>query len=352
MPYLKLPDGTEIGVTLEDLTNSIKLLFTGSTPHINYNLGFITRFYAKEPTWLTAHTTRGDVVAPYVILFDYRDQAPDQAWGHVTVGSAYDFPKELLSHREAMVANFNREGKLSRGNRPCPRVLSFERGTDGLPVLTVHRAFYYDQVGTNLTPDEPLQPALKQGDITCASVRTWDLAQASCEERLPAFSASRLANTIGVAVGITVPDKYGRPQVLRRKRTKKVAVYEGQWHVPFSFALAWTETLRAGDSLNLAGLILPDYGHEFAEELRGFEITDFEPARPLAFCRDMVRAGKPQFFFEIRSRILIEDLKKRIGPDDLEYRGKVEVADGQAVEMSPELLAFSLLVSRGDLDAS
>ncbi len=352
MPYVKLQDGTEIGVTLEDLIHSIKMLFSGSTPHINYDLGCISRFYAKEPNWLTAHTTRGEVTAPYAILFDYRDRVPDRAWGHVTVGSAYSFPKELQSHREAMVAKFDSEGKLSKGNRPCPRVLSFERGTDGLPILTVHRAFYNDQVGTNLTPDEPLQPALKRGDFRCASVRSWDLAQAGSDERLPAFSASRLANTIGVAIGITVPDKYGRPLVLRRKRTKKVAVYEGQWHVPFSFALAWTESLRAGDSLNLADLILPDYGHEFAEELRGLEITDFEPARPLAFCRDMVRAGKPQFFFEIKSRIPLEDLRKRIGPDALEYRGQVGVADGQAVEMSPELLAFSLLVSRGEMDAS
>lgn len=92
-----------------------------------------------------------------------------------------------------MVAKFTEEGKLGKGSQPRPRVLSVDKGADDLPHLTVHQAFYYDQVGTNFTPDEPLRPPLRLRDQACASVRTGDLEQTNCHERLPEFSASRLA---------------------------------------------------------------------------------------------------------------------------------------------------------------
>lgn len=346
MPYIKLRDGTEIGVTFEDLVYSIKQLFTGSTPHLKYDLGFITGFYSKESQLLKLQSHRGDILAPYVTMFDYRNRTFDKTWGHVAVSNPYEFPGELVSHRDRMVIRFNKEGKLRKGNRPCPRVLDVKIAENGLPSLTIQKAFYYDQVGTNLTPDEPLSPSLMVRGLQCVSVRDWDLNQADCQQQLPTFIASKIANTIGVAVGLTAPDEYGRFHIIRRRRTEEVAVYEGQWHVPFSFALAWPDTLQTGDLLDLSHLILPDYGHEFAEELRGLEITDFEPARPLAFCRDMVRAGKPQFFFEIRSRIPLNKLKPQIKSDGAEYVKDVGVVSDLAAELSPELLAFSILVDR------
>jgi hypothetical protein len=87
---------------------------------------------------------------------------------------------------------------------------------------------------------------------------------------------------------------------------------------------------------------MEDWGHELAQEL-GLEVSDFEPPRPLVFCRDMVRGGKPQFFFEIVSRKPLEELRRSIGSDESEYVGKIETAEALSKTYSPELLAFSVL---------
>jgi hypothetical protein len=161
---------------------------------------------------------------------------------------------------------------------------------------------------------------------------------------LPPLSSSRLANTIGVAVGVTAKDRFGQRQIIKRLRSGDVAVYEDQWHVPLSFALAWPEGFDTGETMTLSELISRDLGHELAEELHGLEPTDFEPPRPLAFCRDMVRGGKPQFFFEVRSRLSVDELRNRMRSDRAEFTSQTGVVESREPKLSPELLAFSMLV--------
>jgi hypothetical protein len=75
----------------------------------------------------------------------------------------------------------------------------------------------------------------------------------------------------------------------------------------------------------------------------GLEVSDFEPPRPLAFCRDLVRGGKPQFFFEMESRMLVDDLERKGGAENREYITAIQTADTNSTDYSPELLAFPLL---------
>lgn len=203
---------------------------------------------------------------------------------------------------------------------------------------------YYDQVGTNLTLDYPFGLSFANGMDAAKNVREWDMAHSPDPGIVPDLQDSQLANTVGVAVGVTAKDQFGQWQILKRLRDKHVAVYENQWHVPFSFALAWPEGFDPGEQMTISEFIRRDYGHELAEELRGIEASAFEPPRILAFCRDMVRGGKPQFFFEIRSRLTVEGLRARIRSDGAEYKNQTGVVDGVRSALSPELLAFAVLV--------
>jgi catechol 2,3-dioxygenase-like lactoylglutathione lyase family enzyme len=243
-----------------------------------------------------------------------------------------------------MVSKFESEKKLGRGNRACPRVRSFSRNESGDLHLELQHAMYFDQVGTNLTLDHPFDQSICESGHETRNVREWDLLNGGGPMLLPPLNSSRLANTIGVAIGVTAKDQFGQRQILKRLRGGNVAVYENQWHVPFSFALAWPEGLEPGETLTLSELIARDYGYELAEELPGIEPTDFYPPRPLAFCRDMVRGGKPQFFYEIQSRLSVDELRSRVRSDGAEYKNQTGVVDGIRPELSPELLAFSVLV--------
>lgn len=341
MPYFKLPDGSEFGIAFGELLDLLKHLWQVKTSYLIYQNALET-YTNRELAWLSLTTTKGNIIAPYTIEYDYRHVADHSAWGTVRVSEDFKFPVELISHKNDMVKRFDDDGKLGKGNRPCPRLSDFQIDGSGRPAFTIQRAFYFDQVGTNLTVDYPFLKEIRVSGESCSSVRAWDILQASVKGEPAPLASSRLANTIGIAVGVTAKDRKGRSYPLKRKRSETVAVYGGEWHVPFSFALAWSEMLKPGNELTLPNLIMQDWGHELAEEL-GLEVSDFEPPRPLAFCRDLARGGKPQFFFEMVSRKTLEDLRGAAGSDKSEFVGKIKAADQQIQNYSPELLAFSLL---------
>ena len=342
--YWKLPDGSEIGLSFDDLLSAVKLLYRSGTPHLIYDTDKIRSFYSNTRDWLEYDGPSGTVVAPYQLVADFRKGNAPKGWGSVKCVEPYQFPLVLEEHRAKMVAMFESAKKLPKGNRQSPRVKSFRFDESNILELTVQLAMYYDQVGTNLTLDQPFGSSFSSGIGIAKCVREWDMAHSSCPGVVPDLENSQLANTVGVAVGVTALDQFGQRQILKRLRDKKVAVYENQWHIPFSFALAWPDDLEPGESISISDFIRRDYGHELAEELPGIEPTDFESPRIIAFCRDMVRGGKPQFFFEIRSRLSINELQARIRSDGAEFRNKTDIVDGVGPSLSTELLAFGVLV--------
>lgn len=343
MPYIRFSDGTEIGVSVEDIIYALKNLFKRNTPHLIYDVDKIIGFYTNTLGWLTYTEPSGEVIkAPYTLEVDFRATNPEKHWGVVHCEIPYEFPNELLAYRTQMVSDFTAKGKLHKGNRACPRVKSFDLTSRGKLHLCVQRAMYFDQVGTNLTLDFPFNEKTLKSRFE--NVRGWDLANGISPMVIPSFEQSKMANTIGIAVGITALDKFGKKQILKRMRTDNTAVYENQWHVPFSFALEWPDGFEPGERMTLSNMINRDYGHELAEEMPGIERSDFESPKLLAFCRDMIRGGKPQFFFEIRSRQPIETLQRQIRSDKVEYKNKTGIVEDLLPTLSPELIAFSLLV--------
>ncbi len=316
-------------------------------PHdkfIDYSYEKAAEAYADSRIHMV-QSRSGDCIAPYQLVFDYRTVPSSNNWGTFSFeDEPYLFPGELAGHRKAMEAEYGKRGLLKKGNQPAVRVQNFQI-KDGHPYLNLQRAHYYDQVGSNLTLDFHFDKAITVQGQDCHSVREWDVAQASGpKKKLPPFQQSRLANTIGVAIGVTAKSRYGQTHWLRRKRSKTVAVYPGMWHLPFSFALCMDQDGK--DVTDLKHLIGFDLNHEKSEELAGLEHSDFGELKPLAFCRDLARGGKPQFFLELPCRVPFEKLKGRVGEHNraAEFSGDMKlIMDGEEQVYSPELACLRLL---------
>ncbi len=354
MPWFtgKLFNGSFISINISTNFDPSDLpgMVRSKTTYLKYHHGDISKFYIhSKGEKLGSVLGRIWVGTPYVKVINYLDpsisEKTRQNWGQFKFIDHFRFPTILRRHRELMIGQFNKKQKLRKGNLPAPRVYDVSPQNEG-PVFELHHAHYYDQVGTNLTLDyHHKEPIID--DIH--NVREWDCYQAGVGKQLPWFSQSNLANTIGVAVAITARNSDGKRITLRRKRRRnKVAVYQDTWHVPLSFALCYSpEDFPIGHPLvDIKSLIMNDLSTEQFQEL-GLDIHMLKDPQPLAFCRDVIRGGKPQFFFEMESMVPFEELITKIKPNDNEYVTGAEIAalkDYRATEVSTELHASLLLL--------
>lgn len=313
--------------------------------YINYDVDFHASYYKNEKNWLLLPN---GLKTPYLLLHDFR-RFPDSKWGSYSYKGMFDFPNELDRIKTLMVKKFTEEKKLKKGDNDCPRV-SRVKIADGRLNLEIQHARYYHQVATNLSIDYRYDSSFERELMGCSTMRDWDLLQSQAADGLvPGFEVSKLANTIGIAVGLTAKNKYNQKMVIARRRTSTVAVYGDQLSVPFSFALNVDfNRLKNAPKASILDLIYADLRHEQADEL-GLEPSqiDLSNLKPLFFCRDMARGGKPQFFFEVDSKLPFEAITQKIN----ERQGNKEFKRGiQSMPMdkaeelnykiSPELLAF------------
>ncbi len=313
---------------------------------LNYSATFATTNYPDEVVNLISIRLKTELLeAPYTLLIDYTADPTLTLGTFVNKGRFY-LPGELAVLREQQIERRRAAGKLKKGDQPALRVADVSKTEKGI-VYLVEEATYYDQVGSNLSLDATLPVGIGVVPATTGSARAWDIAQSGSGKHLPSLSASRLSNTLGVAVGIRATDRSGRVGVIARRRGPNVDVYPNMWHVPFSFALSFMPPLpKQGE---LASLVNFDYAKELAEETK-LEYGEITSVYPVALCRDLVRGGKPQLFFEMTTSLNFEELKLRLthaggdefnGPLELiELDRKPELAGGP---LSPELLAHIVL---------
>jgi hypothetical protein len=356
MPKITFPSGTTIELSLSDfitLCDIIKQWYPyRKNKYLNYQTSYIEKEYSMtQMNWVEIRSEKEQVRAPYELVIDYRSWPKDKSWGYVDYIGEYSFPGELSDHKELMIKSFKREGKLQKGNNAMPRVKKVEFSKNGIPTFYIQRAYYHDQIGTNLSLDFQNYDSKEflYKNKLAKTVRDWDRLQCGISNRkLPKLEQSVLANTIGVAIGISALNQEGFRVFLRRKRTNKVAVYPGMWHVPVSFALTPND-LKAKKK-KLQDYIQYDLAAEITEEA-GLEPTDLSPIRPIAFCRDLVRGGKPQFFFEMEATIPFEEIRRKIKDKTGEYNNtlwhakEVNIRKKGERGFSPELLAYTMLIS-------
>jgi hypothetical protein len=180
------------------------------------------------------------------------------------------------------------------------RLAAYEDGT-----LQVQRARYSDGVKSNYAVDGP--GALR------------DVLRRDYGAKLPPLADARLSNGIGLAV--VVWDGDGRPYLPRRAPGQ--AVYAGGFHCTASGETQWPQAAKDFDEVFTAQIC-----RELEEEA-GLARSDLEWIRPLALCREFLRAGKPQFFFAARTVLTAEELagRRRAAIAAQIERGRLEILD-------------------------
>lgn len=325
-------------------------LFPKRDKYLEYNIDKIRGLYHNlGGKWLSLDDNFN--FAPYQIIHDYTEN-PLENWGEYKFDGMFEYPHELAMVKTHMVRLMNKQ--LYKKDNPCPRVREVKKSGKNL-VLKIQKAFYFDQVGSNLSLDYKLPQKIAE-EIGAETIRKWDMLNSqSPNGTLPSFERSRLANTIGIAVGMVAKNKYGQELILTRMRTGNVAVYKNMYHVPFSFALNFSKVNEKSREGSIKELIRPDFHHEMAEEL-GLEPSDFdfEEVKPLLLCRDLCRGGKPQFFLELIIKTPYEKIIRRINESSgREFSGATQgietsdISDLRKKKFSPELMAYILIKARG-----
>jgi hypothetical protein len=251
------------------------------------------------------------------LLEYYRDEAPVQP-GVPYANIAGIGPYRLCCHDDPFRLNdiLGLCPKLDY-DEPVARLVSVDGDT-----LHLQCAAFSDGVKSNYAMDGP-------GELR-------DTLRAQYGAKLPPLSDTRLSNGIGTAV--VVFDSSNCPYLPRR--APRQHVFPGGYHCTASGETVWTGACEF-DALFTANIC-----RELAEEA-GLRREDLDWIRPVAFCREFLRAGKPQIFFSARTSLSAEALavRRRAAIAVQLARGRREILDEIMDEFRPGLCTIECLAN-------
>jgi hypothetical protein len=202
-------------------------------------------------------------------------------------------------------------------DEPVVRLIAFDGET-----LRVQRAAFSDGVKSNYAMDG-------SGELR-------EILRAEYGAKLPPLSDTRLSNGIGTS--IVVFDAEERPYLPRR--APRQSVFPGGYHCTASGESVWT------GARDFAGLFTANICRELEEEV-GLAAPDLEWIRPIAFCREFLRAGKPQIFFaggtKLNEKALSERRRAAIAKQIA--RGRQEIMDEVLREFRPEVCTIECVAN-------
>ncbi len=204
--------------------------------------------------------------------------------------------------------------------------------------LKMQHAKYSDQVKSNLTLDWNAHGI--KGFTTLRSYLNDKYGNS-----LPPMSCGLLANTIGISCilyfkksnqYIPYLPKRSKYKPLIHSTKKSLAIFEGGIHVTASGALDFPQDYKQGENLSFCDFILEDMYREIYEEV-GITKKYIQELVPLAFTRELLRAGKPQIFFagilkeSVNEEALIKLRKQSILRQKKNKREKIEIENKSLV---------------------
>lgn len=268
---------------------------------IDYGITLRNGYYANDAlsVKLRMEGVLKDVLFPYKEIIDYSNSDCRISLSQNELTEEFVLPDSLMAETQNVFELFTLERNVI-SNDASLRIKELVRGPEGGWACVLQKAHYYDQIRTNLTLDCQLG-GLQEDTLRCRDV--------GLDKSLRPFDKSLLANTIGVcAIWVmvrrhTVNQKGGKYYYLL-PRKKNTGIYNGMLGT-----ISGVVKAPAGDKFNTATLedyVAGEVRREFYEETgvdllikRGSLSESSIHIIPLAFTRDLVRGGKPQFFFLI-----------------------------------------------------
>lgn len=241
---------------------------------------------------------------------------------------------------EAYAQAYQKEPKPFNG--PAVRVLRATPDADELH-LTVQRSEYDNQIRSNLAMDFRSRRPGADGTTLRAILR-----QTSKPGRLPALDDGRLANTLGVAVLLAfVENGIVQPYLTKRTSEGMPMSAGGEYHCTASGVAELNEQWPHTDPVFWRDSML----RELDEEV-GLLEHDLEYIEPVAFCREMMRGGKPQLFFLGLTNLTRTELTARMKSARRRVKGgsrPIVENTGAIKTLKPQALARKL--SGGNVEA-
>ncbi len=211
--------------------------------------------------------------------------------------------------------------------------------------IEVERANYLDQLATNIRSDETprgMNVTLRQHETASGCLA-------------PFRPDSWLANTLGSA--LTLVDKFGfpvlryrgRPDTIKDRPNARLAVMAEGWHCAASGVMTWQDldwSVQESDrdSKWLVSGMETGMWRVLKDET---ELTreDGITMHPIAFARELKRAGKPNFFFVAQATEMTrKDIQRKIesrNPPDADGFKKGEITTQRTARL---LSAFTVLI--------
>lgn len=271
----------------------------GESQFINYAAALSKDFYSNDVAQVKLKIGKNikQLDLPYKEIIDYiahPDTRTVIKGGKIE--SRFDLGERYMALTQPNFDEFLRE-RPKTTNGPALRLKSLTSTGENAYECVLQRAGYHDQVRTNLTLDLPIGLGM--------SMRTEDL---SASKQLRPLEESVLANTIGVSAIWVTPcrkgDKKSRHQVFLRPRRKQTGVYydmlgtvSGVVEVPDNDTFA-CETLEEYASSEIIREFYQETGYKQYLDSKSLPETVVQVV-PLMFVRELIRGGKPQFFFLI-----------------------------------------------------
>lgn len=269
------------------------------------------------------------VELPYTVEVDLSRRPAARI--HVESYGEYRMSPELEVLTEGNLRRYKAK-KTSTKDGPILRVAGLQHVHGDNYHCRLEASTYWRQSRTNLTLDLPLE------SDSSKTLRVLDLGP---NRSLRALHDSILVNSLGVSGVLFFVGRDGRRRYFMKRRRDSEGVFEEM--------LGTTSgVVQSAPGLSIPELVsyaTTEMLREFSRET-GCDLDKVQLKRiiPLAFCRELTRGGKPQFFFAIEIPEMTEDTFKvlfRKSPEGLE-----EFVDGIAANrldysraLSPEFAA-------------
>jgi hypothetical protein len=263
---------------------------------------------------------------PYEIIIDFV-RNPLARIGITKTIQDYVMPTWLAEQTKANLEAYRKE-KTRTFNGRITRIKSIRKRSDNYWVAKVERARFFDQARTNLTLDYPIRR-----DNRHTTLRQLDLGPAGT---LRDLSESILVNSLGVSalVGYRKSHQW---YFFCKTRKADDAIHENMLGSTSGVA----ELIPGQRICDLVAFGEAEMLREFYNE-SGLRCGHVLRIVPLAFARELIRGGKPQFFFfieieEVAPNAFKESFRKSAEGMSEFYDGWYSSAVAHGKEMSPEL---------------
>ena len=274
---------------------------------INYSLAF--RYYSKERTKYTLvyKDAEKEVELPYSEIINFVKN-PDAVITFEFTSELHKLSDVVINETSNALNQFLEE-KPNTNNGKVLRI--FEMVTNGKNLLLkLQNSNYFNLVRTNLTLDYPLNSD---------GLRTLRIDDLTENNSMNSFDKSLLTNSIGVSSVLMFKNK-GEFHFYMKPRKGDLGVFGNMLGSVSGVVNGMPEAVKSN---NLLDYIKTELLRELSEET-GINRTIIErdlkfKIIPLAFTRELLRGGKPQFFY----LIVMENI------DEKEFHELFKVSEGK-----------------------